>query len=140
MSGAGLIPDPNPYAALRRLLAMPAKVRRSLLRLEVWCEDNECTPVRVFALREGTFVQCRSDADVSDIPGHYPREQKWSPRSAFFVEEWLAGSPESRLQVVCDCRQTTTRLVNVQRLIDAIPAPGTPTRRITLPLITVQET
>lgn len=130
-------PGPDPYAALARVLAMPERVQRKLLRLVVWCENNKCSPLRVFALREGLLVQCRSDANVRDLRDTYPRLREWSRRRAFFMDEWLSQPadvlPQSRLQVVCDCAQTTPRLVDVQRLLDAVPADGMQTRRLRLP-------
>lgn len=123
---------PNPSKALARVLAMRPAVRARLLRLEVRCAGRH-TPVRVFRLREGLLVQCRSDADVRDMQAEHPHLDDWSRRRAFFLEEWLsAGDPDSRLQVVCDCRQTVARLVDVGRLADLIPGEEEPTRRVPL--------
>lgn len=126
---------PNPYKALARVLKMRPAVRARLLRLEVRCEGRH-TPVRVFRLREGLLVQCRSDADVRDMQAEHPNLADWSRRRAFFLQEWLsqpaAVLPTSHLQVVCDCRQTVPRLVDVGRMADLIPAEGEPTRRVPL--------
>lgn len=117
---------PNPYKALDRLLSKPQAYQRQRLRLAVWCEQGRCAPIRVFDVHDGRLVQCRSDADVSDIPNHYPRDQKWSRRRAFFASEWINLPDESqRLQVVCECAQTTTRWIDVRRLLDRVPARGT---------------
>lgn len=127
----------NPYDALRRVLALRAPAQRSLLRLVVFCEASKHSPIRVFQLREGLLVQCRSDADVRDMKDSSPHLPDWSRRRAFFLDEWLDQPAETRaeshLQVVCDCAQTTPRLVDVQRLADAIPE--TATRRVTLPAV-----
>lgn len=127
---------PNPYAALDRLLAKPRAAQRKMLRLEVWCENNKCTPVRVFALRDGLLVQCRSDANIEGLRDQYPHLTEWSRRRAFFLSEWQDLRPEvraeSHLQVVCNCNQTTPRLVDVQRVLDLIPADGERTRRVAL--------
>lgn len=125
---------PNPYDGLRRVLSWHRRAQRAALRLEVWCEANRCTPIRVYALREGLLVQCRSDADARDRQDRYPHLDDWSRRRAFYLEEWLAQPadvlPNSHLQVVCDCDQTHPRLVDVQRLADLVPAAAT--RRCTL--------
>lgn len=126
---------PNPYDGLRRVLALPRRAQRAALRLEVWCEANRCTPIRVYALREGLLVQCRSDADTTAIRETHPHVGEWSRRRAFYLEEWLAQPaellPTSHLQVVCDCAQTRPRLVNVRRLADLVPEDRT-THRVTL--------
>lgn len=140
MSGEPSVPGPDPYRARTRVLKMRPDARRKLLRLEVWCEQNRHTPVRVFRLREGMLVLCRSDADVRDMQAEHPHLDDWSRRRAFFLEEWVsAGDPDSRLQVVCDCRQTEARLVDVGRLAGLIPAEGERTRRVTLAEILAPE-
>lgn len=112
-------PSPNPYDALSRLLAKEPRHQRRLLRLSVWCEQGACTPIRVFGHRDGLLVQCRSDADVSDMREHYPHLERWSRRRAFFADEWVKDAAGQRLQVVCECSQTTPRLVDVEKLIEA---------------------
>lgn len=129
---------PNPYSALDRITAMPQRAQRKILRLVVHCEREGCrsTPVRVFTLREGLLVQCRSDASTKGIREHHPHLTDWNRRRAFFLDEWLSQPadvlPNSHLQVVCDCDQTHPRLVNVRRLADAVPADGERTRHIRL--------
>ena len=131
--------EPNPYRALARVLKMRPHVRAELLRLEVRCEGRH-TPVRVYRLREGALVQCRSDADVRDLQAEHPNLDDWSRRRAFFLEEWVsAGDPDARLQVVCDCAQTRPRLVDVQRLADLMPAEGEPTRRVRFAEVVARE-
>lgn len=130
--------SPNPYEALRRILALRPAQQRGLLRLEVWCDASRHTPLRVFKLREGILIQCRSDADVRDMKEQHPHLSDWSRRRAFFLEEWLTLDEDpqnpSHLQVVCGCAQVTPRLVDVERLANAIPADDSvPTRRIRLP-------
>ena len=114
--------DPNPYAVLRRVLRLRPAEQRKLLRLVVWCDRGECTPLRVFKVRDGLLVQCRSDADVSDMQEAHPHLEKWSRRRAFFLQEWLDLPPDARedafLQLVCECNQTTPRLVDVRRVAD----------------------
>lgn len=117
--------EPNPHAALQRLLAKPRAYQRKQLRLSVWCETGNCSPIRVFAVHDGLLVQCRSDADVSDVPNHYPRTQKWSPRRAFFIEWWLDHTADSTLQVVCECAQTKARLVDVRKVAASVPESNT---------------
>ena len=125
----------DPYKALDRVLKMHPHVRRNLLRLEVRCEGRH-TPVRVYRLREGLLVHCRSDADVRALQKKSPHLPDWSPRRAFFLEDWLSQPddvrPGAHLQVVCDCAQTRPRLVNVQRLVELVPADGAPTRRVAM--------
>ncbi len=124
----------NPYEALERVKKFPRRVRDNLMRLEVWCEWNKCTPIRVFELREGLLVQCRSDADISDMQEQFPHLDRWSRRKAFFIEEWLSlGSGDEHLQVVCRCLQTKPRLVSVGKLHSEVPENGT--RRIRLPAV-----
>lgn len=125
----------DPYAALRRVLALRPAEQRKLLRLVIRCETGKCTPLRVFGLRDGWLVQCRSDADVRDMQKTYPHLSDWSRRRAFFLEWWMQedNPSESRLQVVCDCDQTRPRLVDVQRVLAALPAEGEPTRNASLP-------
>lgn len=121
---------PDPYAALEKVLALPRRAQRSILRLEVWCENSKCSPIRVYDRAEGLLVQCRSDADVRDLP----HVGDWSRRRAFFLQEWPTDLPQAQhLQVVCDCLQTEARLVDVRKLAAAMPAPGTKTRRLRLP-------
>jgi hypothetical protein len=136
-----LTPEPNPYQALNRVRHLPRRAQRHLLRLEVWCEWNKCTPVRVFALRDGLLVHCRSDADVRDLQEEHPHLDDWSRRRAFFAEEWLKqpAEPPSHLQVVCDCLQTRPRLLDVGKMVAAIPPAGDKTRRVTLPDVAVSE-
>ena len=126
--------EPNPYDALARVLRLKPQQRRNLLRLEVWCERSKCTPIRIFALRDGLLVQCRSDADVRDMQEQQPHLDDWSRRRAFFLHGWLdtADPPPSHLQVVCDCLQTAPRLVDVRKLADLIPSADRPTRRVKL--------
>lgn len=132
---------PNPYAELKKVLALPRRAQRSILLLEVWCENSKCCPIRVFARHPGLLVQCRSDAKVSEAAREsYSNLGAWSPRRAFFLHEWLDQPadvlPTSHLQVVCDCRQTTPRLVSVRKLADAMPNDGR-TRRLRLPEVAV---
>lgn len=135
--------EPNPYEALKRVRGLKPPAQRRLLRLRVWCENNQCTPVRVFSLRDGLLVECRSDADNSDAHAEDPSVARWRPRPAFFLDAWFAPEgyendhpydrSKSHLQVVCDCLQTTPRLVDVQRLTAAIPVDGEKTRNVSLP-------
>lgn len=131
--------QPDPYAALKRILSLRPAQRRPLLRLEVWCEESKCTPIRVFQLREGLLVQCRSDADVRDMQETYDHLKDWSRRRAFFAEEWLAQPEEtlaiSHLQVVCDCLQTTARPVDMRKLIQELPSDGETVRRVRIPAV-----
>lgn len=126
---------PDPYQTLARILSWPRRAQRAALRLEVWCDASKCTPIRVYELREGLLVQCRSDADVREMKEKYPHLPDWSPRRAFYLEDWHAQPddvrPGAHLQVVCDCAQTRPRLVDVQRLTDLIPEGGA-TRRVRL--------
>ena len=125
--------EPNPYEAKKRLLALRRPERDKLLRLIVRCEQRKCAPLRIFAVREGLLVLCRSDANVGDMQEQYPYLTEWSRRRAFFIKEWLDEGPSSRLQVVCDCSQTTPRLVDMQKVIDLIPPTSEPTRNAVLP-------
>ena len=129
--------EPNPYKAKERLLALRRPEQDKLLRLIVRCEQRKCAPLRIFALREGLLVLCRSDANVRDMQEQYPHLTEWSHRRAFFIEEWLRSDdrPTSRLQVVCDCVQTTPRLVDIQKVIDLIPPTSEPTRNAVLPQV-----
>lgn len=140
--GRQLTPDPNPYTALQRVLALHPKQRRSLLRLEVWCEQSRCTPIRVFAVRDGLLVQCRSDANTEHMRDEHPQVQPWSRRRAFFLSEWLGMAEDvravSHLQVVCDCAQTTPRLVDVARLAELAQA-GTTRRACRLPDVAAED-
>lgn len=138
---SALTPEPNPYRALERVRRLKRRDQRHLLRLEVWCEWNRCTPVRVFALSAGLLVHCRSDADVRDMQEEYPHLEDWSRRRAFFLEEWLAqpNEPAAHLQVVCNCSQTTPRLVDVGKVVAALPVEGGQTRRVTIPDVAVNE-
>ena len=132
---------PNPYAARKRLLALRQPAQRKMLRLVVACDQNKCTPIRVFGLREGLLALCRSDADVRDLQEQQPNLADWSKRRAFFLDEWMSlGDPdESRLQVVCDCSQTTPRLVDVRKVVDMVPAEGEATRRIVLSVVSASD-
>jgi len=128
------VAGPNPYEVLGRLLGKPRKQQLNLLRLKVWCERNKCAPILVYEVREGILVQCRSDANVSHMQEDHPNLAPWSKRRAFFVEEWMEH-PGSHLSVVCDCNQTNPRLVDVARVVDLLPAPGSPTRNVSLPQV-----
>ncbi len=118
---------PNPYGALSRVLALRGPERRKLLRLVVRCENRKHTPLRVFALRDGLLVQCRSDADVRDMQAEHPHLPDWSKRQAFFLEDWLRlpTEPTSHLMVVCDCAQTAPRPVDMQKVAELIPNEST---------------
>lgn len=126
--------DPNPYQALARVLALRPPARRRLLRVEVWCEKSKCTPIRVYALRDGLLVHCRSDANVEDMRDRWPHLAEWSPRRAC-ADEWISTGLGSPLQVVCDCDQTHPRLVDVARLIDLVPDDAAPARRTRLDVL-----
>jgi hypothetical protein len=135
---------PNPRRVLERVLALKAPARRGLLRLEVWCEANACTPVRVFDVREGLLVQCRSDADVSSLAEANPHLGRWSPRGAFFIDEWTRQvegdqTGSHHLQVVCDCVQTRPRLVDVQRVRDLVPPVGERTRAVSIAAVAIAD-
>ena len=118
--------DADPYEALRRVLDLRPNVRRSLLVLQVWCETSKCTPVRVYRVHDGLLVQCRSDADVRAMREDHPHLSDWSRRRAFFLDWWLSSEDGARqpLQVVCDCAQTTPRLVDLRMLADLVPDRG----------------
>jgi hypothetical protein len=84
------------------------------------------------------LVQCRSDADVSDMLEANPHLTKWSRRRAFFLEEWISADEASNgtmLQVVCDCSQTQARLVDVRKIVNLIPSRDAPTKRVSLPQV-----
>jgi len=130
--------DRNPYQALTRVLALRSQARRRLLRVEVWCEESKCTPIRIYALRDGLLVQCRSDANVEDMRDRWPHLTRWSPRGAFFADEWINTGLDSPLQIVCDCDQTHPRLVDVARLLDLVPHDAdAPARRERLDAVVV---
>lgn len=126
--------EPNPYNALNRLLDLKPRQRRSLLRLVVRCEQRKHTPLRVFALRDGMLVQCRSDADVRDLQAEHPHLEDWSRRRAFFLDEWLhlANPSTSHLLVVCDCAQTTPWPIDVQKVAHLIPREIGSTRHVAI--------
>lgn len=127
--------EPDPYAALERVLKLHKSEQRNLLRLTVWCENEKCSPIRVFEIREGLLVQCRSDANVRDMQEDYPNLSDWSRRRAFFIQEWLdLGESSVGLQVVCDCKQTEPRLIDMRKVSRLIPQPGEKTRR-NVPLV-----
>lgn len=128
---------PGPYAALRAVLARPQREQRRMLRLTVRCEACRSSPVRIFRVRDGHLVQCDSDADVSALQADNPHLPKWSRRRAFFLEhdlqmQELVATEPLRLQVICDCVQTRPRLIDVQALADALPAPDEKTRNAPL--------
>lgn len=130
---AHLFPHGNPYAALERVEGLHPAARKKLLRLTVWCEQSKHGVISVFQLREGVLVKCQSDAYVGDVESHGPAGEKWARRRAFFIDEWLANADAagaSHLQIVCRCAQTRPRLVDVSRLIDAIPPEGDTPRNI----------
>ncbi len=131
--------EPNPYSAKKRVLKLRRLERDKLLRLIVRCEQRKCAPLRVFALREGLLVLCRSDANVRDMQEQYPHLTEWSRRRAFFIEEWQRSPTSRLLQVVCDCSQTTPRLVDMQKVVDLIPPASEPTRNAVLPQVTASD-
>lgn len=135
---------PDPYAALRTVLARPQREQRRMLRLTVRCETCRSTPVRVFRVREGHLVQCDSDADNSHLQEQFPHLSKWSRRRAFYLENDLARQAEAttdplRLQVVCDCDATHPRLLDVQALTDALPEPSGKARNAPLSAFVVTD-
>lgn len=126
-----MTPEPNPYKTLDRILKLRPPALRRVLRVVVRCEAGKCSPVRVFAVRDGLLVQCRSDADVRDMKDRYPHLSDWSRRRAFFLEEWTTSAPDQPLQVVCDCQQTKPRSVDVVKLQSLVPNDAT-TRNVSL--------
>ena len=118
--------EPDPYAALERVLKLHKSEQRNLLRLTVWCENEKCSPVRVFEIREGLLVQCRSDANTDVLRQKYKHLDRWAKRPAFFLDTWFPPTEsgievvDSYLQVVCDCDQTQPRKIDVMKLKAAV--------------------